>query len=122
MASLPLFSITEAREVLLELHPTLQRFIELRADAAELGASIRGHSIGGAMELRDLNAQLEGLMRTVQETGVQVKGWAPLLMDFPADLDGEHVLLCWLEGDLGLAWYHRPDAGFAGRRPLRFDA
>jgi hypothetical protein len=122
MAPVPIFTVAEARQVLLDLLPTLQRFIALRADAAELGSSIRGQSLGGAMELHELNQRLERLMRTIQETGVQVKGWAPLLMDFPADLDGEPVLLCWLEGDLGLAWYHKADVGFPGRRPLRFDA
>lgn len=122
MAPVPLFTVAEARGILLELMPTLQRFIALRADAAELGSSIRGQSLGGAMELHELNQRLENLMRTIQETGVQVKGWAPLLMDFPAHLDGENVLLCWLEGDLSLAWYHRADVGFPGRRPLRFDA
>ena len=122
MAPVPIFTVVEAREVLLELMPTLQRFIALRADAAELGSSIRGQSLGGAMELHELNQRLESLMRTIQETGVQVKGWAPLLMDFPAFLDGENVLLCWLEGDLSLAWYHKAEVGFPGRRPLRFDA
>lgn len=122
MAPVPIFTVVEAREVVLELMPTLQRFIALRADAAELGSSIRGQSLGGAMELHELNQRLESLMRTIQETGVQVKGWAPLLMDFPAFLDGENVLLCWLEGDLSLAWYHKAEVGFPGRRPLRFDA
>jgi hypothetical protein len=122
MAPVPIFTVAEAREALLELMPTLQRFITLRADAAELGSSIRGQSLGGAMELHELNQRLESQMRTVQETGAQVKGWAPLLMDFPAFLDGENVLLCWLEGDLSLAWYHKAEVGFAGRRPLRFDA
>ncbi len=122
MAPVPIFTVAEARGALVELMPTLQRFITLRADAAELGASIRGNTLGGAMDLRELNQQLEILMRTVQDTGVQVKGWAPLLMDFPADFDGQHVLLCWLEGDLSIAWYHRRDVGFAGRRPLPFDA
>lgn len=122
MAPVPLFTVAEARAALVDLMPTLQRFIALRADAAELGSSIRGQSLGGAMELHELNQRLESLMRTIQGTGVQVKGWAPLLMDFPADLDGESVLLCWLEGDLSLAWYHRADVGFPGRRPLRFDA
>jgi hypothetical protein len=28
------------------------------------------------------------------------------------------VLLCWLEGDPELVWFHRADLGFAGRRPL----
>ena len=117
-----LFTVAEAREVLIGLMPTLDRFITLRADAAEIQASVRGRSLGGAMELHEIEQCLESLMRTIQETGVQVKGWAPLLMDFPAHLDGEDVLLCWLEGDLGLAWYHRVEVGFAGRRALRFDA
>src|SRR5215210_2182797 len=122
MPPLPIFTVSEAREVLLELMPTLERFITLRADAAELGASERGRSLGGAMELHELNQRLESLMRTIGDSGAQVKGWAPLLMDFPASLDGASVLLCWLEGDLGLAWYHKPEVGFPGRRPLRFDA
>lgn len=122
MSPVPLFTVSEAREVLIELMPTLERFITLRADAAEIQASVRGESLGGAMELHEIEQRLDSAMRTIQETGVQIKGWAPLLMDFPAVLDGEDVLLCWLEGDLGLAWYHRLECGFAGRRPLRFDA
>ena len=30
-------------------------------------------------------------------------------------LDGEPVLLCWLEGEAQLGWYHKADHGFAGR-------
>jgi hypothetical protein len=50
--------------------------------------------------------------------GVEVKGFAPLLVDFPSELDGSPVLLCWLEGEAELGWYHRPEYGFVGRRPL----
>jgi arsenite methyltransferase len=28
------------------------------------------------------------------------------------------VLLCWIEGETELRWYHRLDLGFAGRRRL----
>jgi hypothetical protein len=41
-----------------------------------------------------------------------------LLLDFPSTLDGVPVLLCWLEGDQALEWYHRTDLGFLGRRRL----
>lgn len=41
---------------------------------------------------------------------------AALLVDFPATLNGETVLLCWLEGEHELGWYHKPEHGFAGRR------
>ncbi len=69
-------------------------------------------------ELKAAQARLDELMTTVQQTGTELKGFAPLLLDFPAELDGVPVLLCWLEGDSDLAWYHRADLGFAGRRRL----
>jgi hypothetical protein len=28
------------------------------------------------------------------------------------------VLWCWLEGEPDIAWYHRADCGFPGRRPV----
>ncbi len=117
-----LFTLAEARETLAELRGDLDRFVALRADAAELAAAVRvGESspLGGRPELKALEALLDELMTTIQETGVTVKGFAPLLLDFPSDLDGEDVLLCWLEGDAELAWYHRTDLGFLGRRRLR---
>jgi hypothetical protein len=40
------------------------------------------------------------------------------LIDFPSFRDGEEVYLCWMPGEERVGWWHRPDAGFAGRRPL----
>src|SRR5947208_2033702 len=48
--------------------------------------------------------------------GAEVKGYAPLLLDFPGQIDRVPVYWCWLEGDPDIGWYHRLDAGFAGRR------
>jgi hypothetical protein len=50
--------------------------------------------------------------------GLEVKGLAPLLLDFPAEFDGVSVRLCWLEGEFELGWYHRSDLGIVGRRRL----
>ncbi|MDQ1672083.1 MAG: hypothetical protein QOC98_645 [Frankiaceae bacterium] len=116
-----LFTPAEARETLAELRPDLDAFVTMRADAAELAAAVRvgePSALGGRPELKALEARLDELMTRIQETGVTVKGFAPLLLDFPSDLDGEDVLLCWLEGDRELAWYHRTDLGFLGRRRL----
>jgi hypothetical protein len=91
-------------------------------DAAELAAAVasggRPSPLGGLPEFKAAQARLDDLLSAVQETGVQLKGLAPLLLDFPSEIDGEQVLLCWLEGDRELGWYHRLDLGFAGRRPL----
>ena len=112
-----LFTVEEARRVLAELRPVLDELVALRADAAELAAAVRAGGPGLA-DLKGYEARLDELMTTVQQTGVELKGWAPLLVDFAADLDGVPVMLCWLEGDRALEWYHRSDLGFAGRRRL----
>src|SRR5690606_11621417 len=103
---------------ILSLHDALPIF-RLRADAAELAAAtVAGGpptELGGLPELKAAQARLDELLTEVQQTGAELKGLAPLLLDFPAELDGVPVLLCWLEGDPDLAWYHRRDLGFAGR-------
>jgi hypothetical protein len=117
-----LFTVDQARAELAQLLPVLDELVALRADATELAASLapggRPTSLGGLPEWKAAQARLDELMTVVQQTGAELKGLAPLLVDFPADLDGVPVLLCWLEGDRELAWYHRDDLGFAGRRPL----
>ena len=40
------------------------------------------------------------------------------LIDFTAQHRGKEVLLCWQLGEDELAWWHLPEDGFAGRRPL----
>lgn len=119
---MPLFTLAEARAELEGLLPVLDEVVALRADAAELAAAVapggRATSLGGMPELKAAQARLDELLTLVQQTGAELKGLAPLLVDFPGELDGTDVLFCWLEGDRSLAWYHRTDLGFAGRRPL----
>ena len=117
-----LFTVDQAREELAALRLVLDELVAVRADAAELAASLgpegRPTPLGGLPEFKAAQARLDELMTQVQDTGAELKGFAPLLVDFPADLDGVPVLLCWLEGDAELSWYHRLDLGFAGRRRL----
>jgi len=122
VAAMPLFSLDEAVAETRLLLPVLDEIVALRADAAEIAAASapggRATSLGSLPELKAAQARLDELLTRVQETGAELKGLAPLLVDFPSELDGEDVLLCWLEGDRELSWYHRVDLGFAGRRPL----
>jgi hypothetical protein len=89
----------EAREALGEAAPgngggepgrtVSEAFIELREAMAELRA--------GEIVLRDLGRGL---------------------IDFPSMREGEEIYLCWEEGEAEIAFWHEPEAGFAGRRPL----
>jgi len=40
------------------------------------------------------------------------------LVDFPSIRDGSEVYLCWRRDEQRVAWWHEPEAGFAGRQPL----
>jgi hypothetical protein len=119
------FTVAEARATLAGVMPTIGEFVALRADTAELAAAVNGMAgptpLGGLPEFKAAQARLDELMTVIQRTGADVKGFAPLLLDFPCQVDGHSALLCWLEGDDGLGWYHRTELGFAGRRPLPDD-
>lgn len=116
------YTVAEARVLLADLLPVLDEIVALRADVAELGTALRDgvpSRLGGLAELKAAQARIDELFTQVTtHEDLQLKGIAPLLLDFPAELAGESVLLCWLEGDTDLAWYHRADLGFAGRRRL----
>jgi hypothetical protein len=95
--------------------------IEVRADLTELSMDLRrfgSSSLGGMAEMKALQARLDHMLEWFPAEGIEVKGLAPVLLDFPAELDRESIRLCWLEGETKLAWYHRSDLGLAGRRRL----
>jgi hypothetical protein len=116
-----LYDVATARAALAALRPVIDEFVTLRADAAELAAALAAgepSALGGRAELKALGARRDERVAEIAASGADLKGVAPLLLDFPAERDGVPVLLCWVEGEPELAWYHRADLGFLGRRPL----
>ena len=95
--------------------------IKLRADLAELRADLaveRPSRHGGLPEAKAFEAQVYALLEQISKKGIEVKGWAPLLLDLPGQRKGVRVHWCWLEGEAEIEWYHRQDCGFAGRRRI----
>jgi hypothetical protein len=114
-------NLDEARAVLAALMPRIDDFLAARADLTELQADLAtagASPLGGLADAKAFEARLYADLEQFAQGGAQVKGFAPLLLDFPGELDGRQVLWCWLEGETGLTWYHRLDTGFAGRRRL----
>ena len=110
-----------ARAIISGLRPRIAGFLIARADLAELRADLEAAGVsrlGGLAEAKGLEARLHADLEAFSRAGADVKGFAPLLLDVPGERDGEPVLWCWLEGDDDIAWYHRVDTGFAGRRPI----
>ena len=89
----------EAREALSDAGPTN-------------GGGAPGRTVSqGFLELRDSMIEL-------RELEVVLRDLDRGLLDFPSLRDGREVYLCWQEGEDGIAFWHEPDAGFGGRRPL----
>jgi hypothetical protein len=130
------FTPEEANAELEQVRPLVEQLVATRQEHAaalerqeELEQKIRGN--GGGIppaELAQATAEVDAvarrLARLVDEIashGVQVKDLDSGLIGFPALHQGETVLLCWQLGEDEVAWWHRVDDGFAGRRPLPLD-
>ena len=76
---------------------------------------------GGSYPGRDVARPLVELSRAVGEleaVDIVLRDVERGLIDFPSIRDGEEVYLCWLVDEDEIGYWHRPDAGFAGRQPL----
>ena len=116
-----LFTVDQARALMPDVLERASEIITVRADLAELAAAIAAGDdspLGAVPEAKALEARLHELLTWFASAGLELKGWAPVLVDFPSMLDGHDVLLCWLEGESELGWYHRVELGFPGRRRL----
>lgn len=114
-----LFSLAEAEAMLAEGREALAEIVVLRRQLAEAVAALEERGERGALpEAKSLEARIGDRLDWFASRGVQVKGWAPLLLDWPAEVGGQSVLLCWLENEERIGWYHEPNLGFPGRRPL----
>ena len=130
------FTPEEANVELEQVRPLVEQLVaDRQAHVAalerqeELEGKIRGNG-GGIQpaELASATAEVDGIARRlarlvdeITSHGAQVKDLDSGLIDFPALHHGETVLLCWQLGEDEIAWWHRLDDGFAGRRPLPLD-
>jgi hypothetical protein len=62
--------------------------------------------------------RLQGYVEELRELGVEPKGALEGLVDFPAEMDGRVVNLCWKLGEPEVLYWHDLDSGFSGRQPL----
>jgi hypothetical protein len=128
------FTLTEAERTLVEVEPVLIEAMEGRRAIAEVEESLAGVArrigmLGGSLvsqsdvsEMRtrynQIGVKLQRALETIQATGCLVKDLDMGLLDFPAILNDEEVLLCWRLGEDRIRYYHGVNEGFQGRKPL----
>jgi hypothetical protein len=62
--------------------------------------------------------RVKDALAEIDATGVQVKDLDVGLLDFPCQVEGRTVLLCWKLGEKGITHWHDTSEGFAGRKPI----
>jgi hypothetical protein len=128
------FTLDEAQSLVPVLESLLKRAIEGKqaADAveSELSDLARRIYLSGGMrvdtaKVATQRAEIETHLKLARESiaeidsiGVQVKDIDAGLLDFPCNLDGEVVLLCWRMGETSIEHWHTMDSGFQGRQPV----
>lgn len=120
------FTIEEARRELPWLKQTFSRVQELvrtlegrRMAAAQIDRLVRGNGHGsGHPESGKEIGELQQLLASVTEKGIEVKDPSQGLVDFPHWRGEEEVFLCWRYGEEDIRFWHTIKGGFAGRMPL----
>ena len=127
------FTADEANEILDVVRPLAEEMIdrrralvELQVRDAEFTGTIAGN--GGDFdpgELREVYDQMAveatavaRCVAGIHEVGALVKDLDRGLIDFPAQREGEDVLLCWHVGEAEIEYWHGVDEGFSGRKHL----
>jgi hypothetical protein len=128
------FTLEEAHTLLPVLESLLKRAVEgkKRADAIEESLQALNKKIflsGGLLvdvaKVRRQKSLMEQQLQQAKDSldeidaiGVQVKDIETGLLDFPCDVNGETVLLCWKMGESRIDFWHTMDSGFRGRQPI----
>ena len=112
-ANAELAELRERLPLLRDARHALIRASERIADAvAADGGGVAGTDWFDAQEI------LKTEVVRLAERGILLRDPETGLVDFPGEIDGRSVFLCWRLGEDEVAWYHEENAGFATRKPL----
>jgi hypothetical protein len=126
------FTLDEAQDLLPVLESLLRKALDgkklIESVEAELQAVAHRIFLNGGMSLNIVHlasrkAEREKTFQRVKDAmdeiaamGVQVKDLDIGLLDFPCEVDGQIVLLCWKLGEKAITHWHGVSEGFAGRK------
>jgi len=119
----PLYTRQTANELLPQVRERLARLREAYAliaghrvtIASRAGTNGGDANAGGWLEASRAAADE---LSWFGEAGIVLRDIEQGLIDFPGMRDGKEVFLCWRMGEDAVNYWHDPDTGFAGRRPL----
>jgi hypothetical protein len=132
--SLRTFSLDEAHSLLPVLESLLRAAVSAKQlmDEIEAEQQALNHRIflnGGTFldvvplarrkaERAKAEQRAKDALDEISSIGVQVKDLDMGLLDFPCEVDGQIILLCWKLGEKSITHWHGTEEGFASRKPI----
>jgi hypothetical protein len=128
------FTLDEAQSLLPVLESLLRTAISAKkvvdeADAEQQALQHRVFLNGGMFldivplarrkaERAKAEQRAKDALAEIDSIGVQVKDLNIGLLDFPCEVEGQIILLCWKLGEKTITHWHGVQEGFAGRKPI----
>jgi hypothetical protein len=118
------YDVAEANAMLPELRERLARIRDARQTILREAEVVKERVVadgGGSHAGRDYwdaSATLRTELERLAAENILLRDPEAGLVDFPAELDGQRVYLCWRVGEEAVANWHPLDTGFSSRHPL----
>jgi hypothetical protein len=119
------FTRDEANALLPRLKPLLRQLRDAKDELTDEDAhevlSEASATNGGGDEGRQVGIaflEVRRLLETIEESGIVLRDIDRGLVDFPALMDGQEILLCWELGEDEVSFWHDLSSGYRGRQPL----
>ncbi len=128
------FTLDEAQSLLPVLESLLRATIDAKKTMEQVDTEMHALNkrvfLNGGMRVDVVNVarrkaeraraeqRAKDTLAEIDSIGVQVKDLEIGLLDFPCDVEGSIVLLCWKMGEPAITHWHGVEEGFAGRKPI----
>ena len=129
-----IFDLTLAQNLLPRLESLLRNAVESKRRIAEIEQQyanlVKDIFLSGGravdvptfsqhkQEKEDGERILQQTVREIEQLGCVIKDLGIGLVDFPCRVGDREAYLCWRLGEPSIGFWHSPDEGFAGRKPI----
>ena len=123
------FSVEEAQKLIPVLKPLLQNLKDIAKEYGKWLAEAQHLVLNYHQKPRDTEGILDRVIETrkklhetykkITDLGVIVRDIEKGLVDFPSEMDGEEIYLCWKMDEEEIKYWHKKDEGFKNRKPLQ---
>jgi hypothetical protein len=118
-----LFTIDDANDLIPRLEALVRQLQANAQQARERAAAAGAQADLEALSrsdpvIRSVMREMSNAAQQIQDLGAFLKDIDLGLVDFPGEVEGETVFLCWQYGEPRIVAWHRTDEGFGSRRPL----